>query len=271
MAASLDHAMWFHRPFRADEWLLYEMESPAGTRLVRPCARSASVPVPALRPLGIRSTSARPHAHRDDRTALALACALRLAFSVSVPYAACPMSALQCALHPLCIRSVSETPLCRPYLSPCCHPRSLQRARLGLRQAVQPARRAGRHRRPGPLPVRSMSVPCPSHVRYMPVPCLLCVRSLSVNASSRPQALSLPPPSRSLLCARGLSRPARSACIQSDLFESPVRSPTFASGAYPAGAARRSKAAGNAGFRPKRCPPPGPPCARERLCHGPRW
>jgi acyl-CoA thioesterase-2 len=25
--ASLDHAMWFHAPFRADEWLLYEMES----------------------------------------------------------------------------------------------------------------------------------------------------------------------------------------------------------------------------------------------------
>jgi acyl-CoA thioesterase II len=24
MMASLDHAMWFHRPFRADEWLLYE-------------------------------------------------------------------------------------------------------------------------------------------------------------------------------------------------------------------------------------------------------
>ena len=23
MTASLDHAMWFHRPFRADEWLLY--------------------------------------------------------------------------------------------------------------------------------------------------------------------------------------------------------------------------------------------------------
>ena len=22
--ASLDHAMWFHRPFRADEWLLYD-------------------------------------------------------------------------------------------------------------------------------------------------------------------------------------------------------------------------------------------------------
>lgn len=27
--ASLDHAMWFHRPFRADEWLLYEQDSPA--------------------------------------------------------------------------------------------------------------------------------------------------------------------------------------------------------------------------------------------------
>jgi acyl-CoA thioesterase-2 len=26
--ASLDHAMWFHRPFRADDWLLYSMESP---------------------------------------------------------------------------------------------------------------------------------------------------------------------------------------------------------------------------------------------------
>ena len=26
--ASLDHAMWFHRPFRVDDWLLYVMESP---------------------------------------------------------------------------------------------------------------------------------------------------------------------------------------------------------------------------------------------------
>jgi acyl-CoA thioesterase-2 len=36
--ASLDHAMWFHRPFRADQWLLYAQESPvaAGARgLVR--------------------------------------------------------------------------------------------------------------------------------------------------------------------------------------------------------------------------------------------
>lgn len=28
-AASLDHTLWFHHPFRADEWLLYDMESPA--------------------------------------------------------------------------------------------------------------------------------------------------------------------------------------------------------------------------------------------------
>ncbi|KAK9762888.1 acyl-CoA thioesterase [Basidiobolus ranarum] len=28
MIASLDHSMWFHEPFRADEWLLYELESP---------------------------------------------------------------------------------------------------------------------------------------------------------------------------------------------------------------------------------------------------
>jgi len=27
-AASLDHAMWFHRPFRADRWLLYAQKSP---------------------------------------------------------------------------------------------------------------------------------------------------------------------------------------------------------------------------------------------------
>lgn len=26
--ASLDHAMWFHRPFRVDEWLLYMIDSP---------------------------------------------------------------------------------------------------------------------------------------------------------------------------------------------------------------------------------------------------
>ncbi len=27
--ASLDHALWFHRPFRADEWMLYAQDSPS--------------------------------------------------------------------------------------------------------------------------------------------------------------------------------------------------------------------------------------------------
>jgi len=31
IGASLDHAMWFHRPFRADEWLLYDTESPSAS------------------------------------------------------------------------------------------------------------------------------------------------------------------------------------------------------------------------------------------------
>jgi acyl-CoA thioesterase II len=31
MMASLDHAMWFHAPFRADEWLLYAQDTPAAS------------------------------------------------------------------------------------------------------------------------------------------------------------------------------------------------------------------------------------------------
>nr|WP_239580171.1 acyl-CoA thioesterase II [Microlunatus panaciterrae] len=30
-AASIDHAMWFHRPFRADRWLLYDQVSPSAS------------------------------------------------------------------------------------------------------------------------------------------------------------------------------------------------------------------------------------------------
>ncbi len=30
-AASIDHAMWFHRPFRADDWLLYDQVSPSAS------------------------------------------------------------------------------------------------------------------------------------------------------------------------------------------------------------------------------------------------
>ncbi len=32
MMASLDHAMWFHRPFRADEWFLYAQDTPSASR-----------------------------------------------------------------------------------------------------------------------------------------------------------------------------------------------------------------------------------------------
>ena len=31
MVASLDHAVWFHRPFRVDDWLLYDIESPSAS------------------------------------------------------------------------------------------------------------------------------------------------------------------------------------------------------------------------------------------------
>ncbi|NOX51525.1 MAG: acyl-CoA thioesterase II [Gammaproteobacteria bacterium] len=31
IAASLDHSLWFHRPFRADEWLLFAKESPSAS------------------------------------------------------------------------------------------------------------------------------------------------------------------------------------------------------------------------------------------------
>jgi acyl-CoA thioesterase II len=31
MMASLDHALWFHRPFRADAWLLYAQDSPSSS------------------------------------------------------------------------------------------------------------------------------------------------------------------------------------------------------------------------------------------------
>jgi acyl-CoA thioesterase-2 len=29
--ASLDHSMWFHRPFKADEWMLYDQRSPSAS------------------------------------------------------------------------------------------------------------------------------------------------------------------------------------------------------------------------------------------------
>ena len=29
--ASLDHAMWFHHPFKMDDWLLYAQDSPSAS------------------------------------------------------------------------------------------------------------------------------------------------------------------------------------------------------------------------------------------------
>ena len=46
---SLDHSMWFHAPFRCDEWLLYDMDSPAlrsgrGLSFDQPSMPVATVP-----------------------------------------------------------------------------------------------------------------------------------------------------------------------------------------------------------------------------------
>jgi acyl-CoA thioesterase-2 len=62
--ASIDHSLWMHRPFRADEWLLYAMDSPAaagargfarGTIYTRHGALVASVAQEGL--MRIRSTA----------------------------------------------------------------------------------------------------------------------------------------------------------------------------------------------------------------------
>ena len=47
VGASLDHALWFHRPFRADEWFLYDCCEPVRLRRPRP--------------------GHRPDVHRDGR------------------------------------------------------------------------------------------------------------------------------------------------------------------------------------------------------------
>ena len=43
MLASLDHAIWFHRRFRVDDWLLYAQDSPSsgagGPSAAAPCSR----------------------------------------------------------------------------------------------------------------------------------------------------------------------------------------------------------------------------------------
>ncbi len=64
-AASIDHTMWFHREFRADEWLLYDMYSPSAShalgfssgrlfqngRLVASCAQEGLIRPVEKRPM----------------------------------------------------------------------------------------------------------------------------------------------------------------------------------------------------------------------------
>lgn len=65
-AASIDHVMWFHREFRADQWLLYDMFSPSAShalgyssgrlfqngQLIASCAQEGLIrPVDARQPL----------------------------------------------------------------------------------------------------------------------------------------------------------------------------------------------------------------------------
>ncbi len=68
MAASLDHSMWFHRPFRVDDWLLYSIESPVahgargfgrGTFYTRDGQLVASAAQEGLLRTGIRPRSER--------------------------------------------------------------------------------------------------------------------------------------------------------------------------------------------------------------------
>jgi acyl-CoA thioesterase-2 len=62
--ASIDHAIWFHRAARVDEWLLYSMDSPSASgargfargsvfsrdgRLVASVAQEGLIRAPALR------------------------------------------------------------------------------------------------------------------------------------------------------------------------------------------------------------------------------
>ena len=75
-AASLDHAVWFHRPFRADDWLLYALDAPSAFggrgfargsvfdgmgRLVASTAQEG-----LIRPVTPRASGPRPDAARPD-------------------------------------------------------------------------------------------------------------------------------------------------------------------------------------------------------------
>ncbi len=46
--ASLDHALWFHRPCRADEWLLYVQDSPSAQAARAVSRAGCSIRAPAF-------------------------------------------------------------------------------------------------------------------------------------------------------------------------------------------------------------------------------
>jgi acyl-CoA thioesterase II len=63
--ASLDHAMWFHRPFRADDWLLYHQQSPSasgarGLALAYVFRRDGALAVTVMQEGLIRPVVAKP-------------------------------------------------------------------------------------------------------------------------------------------------------------------------------------------------------------------
>ena len=64
-SASLDHAMWFLRPFRADEWLFLRPDSPgrARARLTGPPVRPAGTPGRGSDPGGLARTLIDPSKH----------------------------------------------------------------------------------------------------------------------------------------------------------------------------------------------------------------
>jgi len=72
--ASLDHAMWFHRPFRADDWLLYHHTSPTASN-ARGLAegqiyrRDGLLAVTVIQEGLIRPVGAAAIAHAEETTA----------------------------------------------------------------------------------------------------------------------------------------------------------------------------------------------------------
>ncbi|WP_244178958.1 acyl-CoA thioesterase II [Streptomyces rubellomurinus] len=72
MMASLDHAMWFHRPFRADEWLLFAQRSPSssdgrGLALGEFYDREGRLVASAVQEALIRELQQRPRRRRAER------------------------------------------------------------------------------------------------------------------------------------------------------------------------------------------------------------